>query len=117
MWVWWRSPGRLSGGVSDVLGRVGWRLALPCRLRDGWGGWRAAWRDPCRSGQTVGVAGRSAAQRQGPQPSERTGELDGPRPGGLQPQDQAAGVTDDPGGDVQEPVAQRLGLGDRQRTV
>jgi hypothetical protein len=29
----------------------------------------------------------------------------------------AAGVTDDPGGDVQEPVAQRLGLGDRQRTV
>jgi hypothetical protein len=45
--------GRLGGcrmGVSGVLGGVGWRLALPCRLRDGWGGWRAARRDPCRSG-------------------------------------------------------------------
>src|SRR5215213_10421750 len=113
MWVWWRSPGWLSGGVSGVLGGVGWRLAgaVPAAGRLGWlagsvAGLLSEWADRRR------CWARSAAQRQGPQPSERTGEFDGPRPGGLQPQDQAAGVTDGPGGDVQEPVAQRLGLGD-----
>jgi dipeptidyl aminopeptidase/acylaminoacyl peptidase len=35
----------------------------------------------------------------------------------LQPQDGAAGVADDPGGDVPQPVAQRLGLGAGQLAV
>jgi hypothetical protein len=79
------------------------------------GGWRAAWRDPVGVSRPSALLGRLAAQRQGPQPSERAGEFDGPWPGGLQPQDEAAGMADDAGGDVQQPVAQRLGFGAGQR--
>ena len=35
----------------------------------------------------------------------------------MQAQDRAAGVADDPGGDVEQPVAQRLGLSHGQRAV
>jgi len=40
-----------------------------------------------------------------------------PRPGALQAKDPAAGVADDPGGDMPQPVAQGLGLGHGQRAV
>jgi hypothetical protein len=53
--------------------------------------------------------GGSAAQRQGTKPGERPGEFEGPWPGVLQVQDDPAGVADDPGGDMPQPVAQRLG--------
>src|SRR6266511_3836619 len=59
----------------------------------------------------------SAAQRQGSEPGERAGEVDGPWPRALQPQDRAAGVVDDPRGNVQQPVAQRLGFGQGERAV
>src|SRR5215216_6717848 len=118
MWAWWRSPEWLSDGVSGVLGAVGWLLAQPCWL-PGTPGMAGG-----QGGVTpIGMADRrrcwagSAAQRQGPQPGERTGERGCPRPGGLQPQDEAAGVAGHAGGDMQQPVAQGLGLGHRERTV
>ena len=71
-----------------------------------------------RGGQCqAGVGHGTAAQRQGPQPGERAGQLGRPGPGALQAQDHAAGVADDAGGDVQQPVAQRLGLGHGERAV
>jgi hypothetical protein len=89
------------GGVSGVLGAERgdcWRCRAGCG--HGWvaGGQRGV--TPVGVGGSSAVLGGLAAQRQGPQPGERTGELDGPRPAGLQSQDAAAGVPDDPGGDV-----------------
>jgi hypothetical protein len=42
---------------------------------------------------------------------EGGGEITGPAPGGLQAQRGGAGVEGEAGGDVQQPVAQALGLG------
>jgi hypothetical protein len=62
------------GVVAVAWAAVGWGERRPGRSRVAagaavpaggrLGGWRAAWRDPCRSGQTVGVAGRGQ-QRSG----------------------------------------------------
>ena len=77
---------------------------------------RAALIGPGRA-EVASVRGWSTAQRQGSQPGERPGELDGPWPGVLQAKDDPAGVADDPGGDMPQPVAQRLGLGHGQVAV
>jgi hypothetical protein len=120
MWAWVEVVGRLSvvwAGSGDgwVAGRVwSWRCCADRRagLAAGGhagvtpGGWvnRRRW-------------GGSAAQRQGTQPGERPGEFDDPWPGVLPAQDDPAGVADDPGGHMQQPVAQRLGLGHGQVAV
>ena len=64
---------------------------------------------PAGYGVVTGAA--SAVQRQRPQAGERGGQLVRPRPGALQANDEAAGVADDAGGDMQQPVAQGLGFG------
>ena len=51
------------------------------------------------------------------QPRERGDERGRPWPVGLEAQSGAAAVTDDPAGGVKQPVAQSLGLGDRELTV
>jgi hypothetical protein len=48
---------------------------------------------------------------------ERVEQLFGPGPGALQPQPLPAGVAGDARGDVQDPVAQGLGLGDGEVAV
>jgi hypothetical protein len=63
------------------------------------------------------VLGLLAAQREGAQPGERAGQRGRPWPAALQPQDHAAGVADNSCGDVQQPVAERLGFGDGERAV
>jgi hypothetical protein len=68
-------------------------------------------------GWTSALLAGLAAQRQGSQPGERLGQLDCPWPGALQAQDDPAGMVDDPGGCVPQPVAQRLGLGHGQLAV
>src|SRR4051794_34169992 len=54
---------------------------------------------------------RSAERGDRAQARERVGECLGPGPVGLESQAGAATVVDDPSGDVQQPVAQSLGLG------
>jgi hypothetical protein len=104
-----RRPGTVGWLAGVVLGLLRWpsaRVAAGGHAGVTHGGWRSRRR-----------CWRSAAQRQGPQPGERPGELDGPWPGALQAQDDPSGVADDAGGDMPQPVAQRLGLGHRQRAV
>ncbi len=52
----------------------------------------------------------SGRERDLPQARERFGEREGPRPVLGQAQEHLALAFGDPGGDVQQPVAQRLGL-------
>src|SRR5213076_3302121 len=58
-----------------------------------------------------------AAHRQGPEPAKRGDQVGGPGPGAIDPDDDAAGVMDDPAGGMPQPVAQRLGLGDGEVAV
>jgi hypothetical protein len=57
-----------------------------------------------RAGGQAGNDGEAgaglAAGRQGPQPDEGGDQVGGPRPGGIDADDEAAGVTDDPAGGV-----------------
>jgi hypothetical protein len=51
------------------------------------------------------------------EPVEGGGELGGPGPTGGDLDDRSSTATDDPGGDMQQPVAQELGLDQGERAV
>src|SRR5215218_6626372 len=53
-----------------------------------------------------------AAGGQGTQPGERRHQVGGPGPGAVDADDDAAGVADDPAGDVPQPEPEGLGLGE-----
>jgi hypothetical protein len=99
-WCGWR-PGRsgvVVGGAVLAGGHLGRLVGTAAWPLSGWAGRRC-----CRAA--------SAAQRQGPKPGERGGELGGPSPGALESQDDPAGMAYHPGGKLEQPVAQRLGFG------
>jgi hypothetical protein len=59
----------------------------------------------------VGLWLRARSDRQRPQPRECRGQCLGPRPGARQSQGDAPAGAGDPPGDVQQALAQPLGLG------
>jgi hypothetical protein len=106
----WPSPGAWVG-ASVVVAAVDGSVGHPSRaLRE------HASRAGLPAGHgAVGVA--SAVQRQRPQAGEGSSQRGGPWPGPLEAHDDPAGVADDPGGHMQQPVAQGLGLGELEVAV
>jgi hypothetical protein len=117
-----RGPARGPGLACLPLMATGWL----CERDRGpgmvaWSSSRAPRGTPARPGSRPvaqhWLRAVSAAQRQGSQPSERSGELGRPGPAALQAQDDSAGVAHHPCSDVEQPIAQGLGLGRGQLTV
>ena len=65
----------------------------------------------------VRPGGRSGAGQGETKPGEGAGEVVCPRPGGVDTQVEAPGVVGEAGSDVQQPLAQRLGLGASEGAV
>ena len=77
----------------------------------GWSAGRLAGRQWCAG------AGSARGRWQRGEPGEAGGQRVGPGPGALEAQRRLAGVEGQAGGGVQQPVAQRLGLADRELAV
>lgn len=97
----WRRAGPAAVGLSASLRLPGWCW---------WAGVAGRVAPGALGGRRWGaVAGRARSQA-----LKRVGEVLGPAPVDGQPQGGGAGVKDEAAGDVQQPVAQALGLGGRQ---